>query len=153
MGTEEEETSLTPEIVYGRILNDGSDGSDIEIANPVALKKSMSVGEKTRRAMALKLAGASYAAIATQLGTEEQCLDFIERMRWPEGVRCPICGCNNVSKFMVKESTRKVKRALKSPVSVTRDPSARTRTEARSPVPTTMRSGRRSASTSTPRPS
>jgi hypothetical protein len=49
--------------------------------------------------------------IATQLGTEEQCLAFIERMRWPEGVRCPICGCDKVSKFHVKESTRKAKRA------------------------------------------
>lgn len=67
MGTEDEGT-IKPDIVYGRILNDGSDGSEIEIANPVALKRNMSVGEKTRRAMALKLAGASYAAIAQQLG-------------------------------------------------------------------------------------
>ena len=57
-----------PEIIYGRIINDGSDGSEIEIDNPVALRHKMSVGEKTRRAMALKLAGASYGAIAQQLG-------------------------------------------------------------------------------------
>ena len=66
-GTKEEGT-LVPDIVYGRILNDGSDGNPIVIDKPVALKKNMSVGEKTRRAMALKLAGASYAAIAQQLG-------------------------------------------------------------------------------------
>ena len=36
--------------------------------NPVPLKRNMSVGEKTRRAMALKLAGASYASIAQTLG-------------------------------------------------------------------------------------
>lgn len=69
MGTNEDGTEpLKGEIVYGRILHDGSDGNPIEIANPVPLKKKMSVGEKTRRAMALKLAGASYAAIANQLG-------------------------------------------------------------------------------------
>lgn len=55
-------------VLYGRIINDGSDGSDIEIENPVPLRHKMSVGEKTRRAMALKLAGASYGAIAQQLG-------------------------------------------------------------------------------------
>ena len=49
--------------------------------------------------------------IASQLGTEEQCWAFIERMRWPDGVRCPICGCDKISKFQVKETTRKVKRA------------------------------------------
>ena len=55
-------------VLYGRIINDGSDGGDIEIENPVPLRHKMSVGEKTRRAMALKLAGASYGAIAQQLG-------------------------------------------------------------------------------------
>ena len=55
-------------IEYGRIINDGVDGGAIEIDNPVPLRKKMSVGEKTRRAMALKLAGASYAAIAQQMG-------------------------------------------------------------------------------------
>lgn len=63
-----DEEPMKPEIVYGRIINDGSDGSDIAIDNPVPLKRQMAVGEKTRRAMALKLAGASYAAIAEQLG-------------------------------------------------------------------------------------
>lgn len=59
---------LVPDVVYGRIVNDGSDGGEIVIDNPIPLKKGMSVGEKTRRAMALKLAGASYSAIAQQLG-------------------------------------------------------------------------------------
>lgn len=62
------EEPIKAEIVYGRIINDGSDGSDIEIDKPVPLRHKMNVGEKTRRAMALKLAGASYAAIAEQLG-------------------------------------------------------------------------------------
>lgn len=62
------EEPIKAEIVYGRIINDGSDGSHIEIDKPVPLRHKMNVGEKTRRAMALKLAGASYAAIAEQLG-------------------------------------------------------------------------------------
>ncbi len=66
--TNNEGQPLVPEVVYGRIINDGSDGGEIEIDNPVALRHKMSVGEKTRRAMALKLAGASYGAIAQQLG-------------------------------------------------------------------------------------
>jgi hypothetical protein len=56
------------EVVYCRIINDGTDGTPIVIDQPTRLKKKMNVGEKTRRAMALKLAGASYAAIAQQLG-------------------------------------------------------------------------------------
>lgn len=60
---DEGQEPVTGEVVeYGAILPDGT------IANPVPLRKRMSVGERTRRAMALKLAGASYAAIATQLG-------------------------------------------------------------------------------------
>ena len=66
--TNNEGQPLVPEVVYGRIINDGSDGGAIEIDNPVPLRHKMSVGEKTRRAMALKLAGASYGAIAQQLG-------------------------------------------------------------------------------------
>lgn len=69
MASEDQETErVQPDVVYGRIVNDGSDGAPIVIDNPVQMKKSMSVGEKTRRAMALKLAGASYTAIAVQLG-------------------------------------------------------------------------------------
>jgi len=54
--------------IYGEIVNDGSDGSEIVINNPVPLSRTMSSAEKTRRAIALKLAGASYAQIAQQLG-------------------------------------------------------------------------------------
>jgi len=54
------------EIVYGEII-EGHAGA-YEIANPVPLSRTMSGAEKTRRAMALKLAGASYAQIALQLG-------------------------------------------------------------------------------------
>jgi hypothetical protein len=30
---------------------------------------------------------------------EEPCHDYMETMRWPEGVRCVTCGCDRVSKF------------------------------------------------------
>src|SRR5260370_33897693 len=50
-------------------------------------------------------------AIATQFGTDEQCLAFIEKMRWEDGVRCVKCESGRISKFTVKETTRKVKRA------------------------------------------
>lgn len=54
------------ETVWGEIVQ-AHDGT-LAINNPVALSRTMSGAEKTRRAMALKLAGASYAQIAMQLG-------------------------------------------------------------------------------------
>ena len=54
------------EVIYGEIV-ETHDGS-LSINNPVALSRQMSAGERTRRAMALKLAGASYAQIAQNLG-------------------------------------------------------------------------------------
>ena len=53
------------EVIYGAIVEDGQ---EVFIENPVPLRKKMEVGEKTRRAMALKLSGASYAQIAQHLG-------------------------------------------------------------------------------------
>ena len=35
-----------------------------------------------------------------KFGTDEQCLQYIEKMRWPDGVvRCPECGSKNVEKY------------------------------------------------------
>ena len=56
------------DLIYGRIVDDGSDGGEIVIENPVPLTVRMSSKEKQKRAMALKLAGASYAQIADNLG-------------------------------------------------------------------------------------
>ena len=61
------QTDPADQIEHGKIVS-GADGGDIVVEQPVPLKQQMAVGEKTRRAMALKLAGASYANIATQLG-------------------------------------------------------------------------------------
>jgi len=65
---ENKEEKPPPPPTHGQILNDGVDGGEIEINNPVPAKRNVSVGEKTRRAMSLKLAGASYASIAESLG-------------------------------------------------------------------------------------
>ncbi len=39
-------------------------------------------------------------------GTDEQCLTYLEKSRWPNGVRCPICGNDKVSKITRKSKTR-----------------------------------------------
>jgi len=36
-----------------------------------------------------------------KFGTDEQCLQYIENMRWPDGiVRCPTCGDKNVAQYV-----------------------------------------------------
>jgi hypothetical protein len=43
--------------------------------------------------------GISLAEIFIKFSTEEQCLDYIEKMRWPDGVvRCTTCGDKNVKR-------------------------------------------------------
>ena len=38
--------------------------------------------------------------INIKFGANEQCLEYIEKMRWPDGiVRCPTCGDKNVEKY------------------------------------------------------
>ena len=35
--------------------------------------------------------------VTAKFGTDEECLKYIEQMRWPDGVvRCPTCGDKNV---------------------------------------------------------
>jgi|SRR5579862_5825189 len=39
--------------------------------------------------------------IIVELATDEDCLQYIERMRWPNGiVRCPLCGSKSVEKYV-----------------------------------------------------
>ena len=59
---------MQAETVWGEIADDGLDSGEIVVNNPVAVKRDMSSAERTRRAMSLKLAGASYAQIALNLG-------------------------------------------------------------------------------------
>lgn len=44
--------------------------------------------------------------------TEEQCLEFLEKMRWPEGVRCPVCGNDKISRITRKSKTKNVRDRL-----------------------------------------
>ena len=34
--------------------------------------------------------------------TDDDCLAYLETMRWPHGIRCPVCGCNEISKITRK---------------------------------------------------
>ena len=63
-----EEGQIEDETVWGEIADDGLNSGEIVVNNPVAVKRDMSSAERTRRAMSLKLAGASYAQIALNLG-------------------------------------------------------------------------------------
>jgi transposase-like protein len=43
----------------------------------------------------------SLSEIFIRFSTEEQCLDYIEKMRWPDGViRCTTCGDKNIKRVM-----------------------------------------------------
>jgi transposase-like protein len=45
--------------------------------------------------------------VVKEFGTPEACNDFLEQMRWPEGVQCIHCDSKRVSKYTKKASTRK----------------------------------------------
>src|SRR5690349_16074345 len=44
--------------------------------------------------------------------TDEMCLAYLEAMRWPKGVRCPICGIDTVSKITRKSKSKNVRAQL-----------------------------------------
>jgi hypothetical protein len=37
--------------------------------------------------------------VADEFQTEEQCLEFLANSRWPDGVRCPICGNDRITRI------------------------------------------------------
>jgi hypothetical protein len=45
--------------------------------------------------------------VSREFATEEQCVEYLEKMRWPEGVTCLKCGHDRISKFTTNETTRK----------------------------------------------
>jgi hypothetical protein len=47
--------------------------------------------------------------VQKKFGTTEACVKYLEAMRWPHGVRCLVCGCHKVSKFVTNETTRERK--------------------------------------------
>jgi len=44
-----------------------------------------------------------------QFETEEKCIAFLETLRWPEGVRCPKCGNDRISRFQASGKTGKMR--------------------------------------------
>ena len=56
--------------VWGEVVE--GEGGGFEVVNPVKVKRAMSAGERSRRAIALKLSGASYRSIADTLGFYDQ---------------------------------------------------------------------------------
>jgi transposase-like protein len=50
--------------------------------------------------------------VAKQFGTPEACNDFLESMRWPEGVTCLACESKRVSKYTKQAGTRKRTNAI-----------------------------------------
>src|SRR5271170_5561111 len=53
--------------------------------------------------------GLSLIDIQEAFGTEDQCLDYLEAMRWSDGVLCLKCGSDKVSKFKTNETERERK--------------------------------------------
>jgi len=43
------------------------------------------------------------------LTNEEKCIAYLEKMRWPEGVRCPTCGNDSISRFQTKGKSGKAR--------------------------------------------
>ena len=56
--------------------------------------------------------GKSLIEIQTELGTEEQCIAFLEQLRWPDGVTCPRCSSDKIKRYDVAESFRRVINAV-----------------------------------------
>jgi transposase-like protein len=50
--------------------------------------------------------------VTQQFATDEQCLAYLEAMRWPDGVRCPTCGNNRISRIERKSDTKNVRKSL-----------------------------------------
>jgi hypothetical protein len=47
--------------------------------------------------------------VAKNFATEEACVNYLEQMRWPDGVECLKCGAKKVTRYQTAETTRKVK--------------------------------------------
>lgn len=58
--------------------------------------------------MAKKPASMSLIEVWKTFGTVESCLDYLEAARWPEGVRCMVCGTDKVTRFVTNETEREV---------------------------------------------
>ncbi|MFZ0270925.1 MAG: IS1595 family transposase [Acidobacteriaceae bacterium] len=51
--------------------------------------------------------------VTKQFPTDDECLAYIEQMRWPDGkVRCPVCGADRISRITRKSETKNVRKSL-----------------------------------------
>jgi transposase-like protein len=51
--------------------------------------------------------------VTKQFPTDQECLGYIEQMRWPDGVvRCPVCGCDKVSRITRKSTSKNVRKSV-----------------------------------------
>jgi len=51
--------------------------------------------------------------VTQKFPNDEECLKYIEQMRWPDGiVRCPICGCDRISRITRKSASKNVRKSL-----------------------------------------
>jgi transposase-like protein len=65
---------------------------------------------KQRRPSNAKSSGKTQPSIfdvVSKFGSEQACITHLERIRWPEGPRCPRCGGDRISKFEAKGKTGK----------------------------------------------
>ena len=44
--------------------------------------------------------------VTAQFQSDDDCLSYLETMRWPDGIRCPVCGCNRISKITRKTASK-----------------------------------------------
>ncbi|HEU5457249.1 MAG TPA: IS1595 family transposase, partial [Terracidiphilus sp.] len=44
--------------------------------------------------------------VAQQFKTDDDCLAYLESMRWPDGIRCPACGCDRVSNIKRRSASK-----------------------------------------------
>jgi transposase-like protein len=51
--------------------------------------------------------------VTKQFPTDDECLAYIEQMRWPDGVvRCPTCGADKVSRITRKSTSKNVRKSV-----------------------------------------
>lgn len=50
--------------------------------------------------------------VTSELATDEACFAFLEKQRWPDGVRCAVCGNNHISRITRKSDTKNVRKNL-----------------------------------------
>jgi transposase-like protein len=44
--------------------------------------------------------------VTQQFKCDDDCLAYMESMRWPDGIRCPVCGCDKISKITRKPGSK-----------------------------------------------